>query len=110
MRFEVKLTNGNFGIDTPNNHIYITDLIPHLSSDVFGGSNSKLAAPKSVVLEYDGRRCETDVPSDSRTGKPRPFFRARAFIGRFFAHTGAKPGDTVVLNMLTPYHIELSLK
>ena len=110
MRFEVELTDGNFGSDTPNNHIYITDLIPHLPSDVFGGSNSKLAAPRLVVLEYDGRRCETDVPSDSRTGRPRHFFRARAFIGRFFSHTRAKPGDTVVLEMVTPYYIKLSLK
>jgi hypothetical protein len=110
MRFEVQLTDGNFGVDKPNNHIYITDLIPHLPADVFGGSNSKLRASKLMVLEYAGRRCETDVPSDSRTGKPRPFFRARAFIGSFFAHTRAKPGDTVVLDMVSPYHIKLSLK
>ncbi len=110
MRFEVELTEGNISGNTPNNHIYITDLLPHLPRDVFGGSNSKLAAPRSVVLEYDGRRCETDVPSDIRTGKPRPFFRARAFIGSFFEHTRAKPGDTVVLEMVSPYHIKLSLK
>ncbi|TCR81527.1 hypothetical protein EV561_11299 [Rhizobium sp. BK376] len=110
MRFEVELTDGNFGVDTPNNHIYITDLIPHLPRDVFGGSNAALKAPRSVVLEYNGRRCETDVPSDSRTGKPRPFFRARAFVGSFFAHSKAKPGDTVILEMVSPYHIKLSLK
>ncbi|NKL32147.1 hypothetical protein GFL92_36415 [Rhizobium leguminosarum bv. viciae] len=110
MRFEVVLTNGNFGLEGRNNHIYITDLIPHLPADVFGGSNSKSAAPKSMILEYDGRRCETDVPSDQRTGKPRPFFRARAFVANFFAHTRAKPGDTVILDLVSAYHIELSIK
>ncbi|MDE3796453.1 hypothetical protein I7G59_03795 [Sinorhizobium meliloti] len=110
MRFEVSLTEGNFGKEGRNNHIYIRDLLPHLPGDVIGGSTSAFPAPNMMTLEFNGRRCQTDVPTDKRTGKPRPFFRARSFIESFFNHTKAKPGDIVVFELLSPYHLRLSLK
>jgi hypothetical protein len=110
MKFEVTLTEGNFGKEGRNNHIYIDTFARHLPRDIVGGSTSKTAALKSIVLEYDGRRCSTDIPTDKRTGKPRPFFRARAFIRSFFAHVGARPGDIVVFDLISPYHLKMSLK
>lgn len=110
MRFEVTLTEGNFGKDGRNNHIYIDTFAGHLPRDIVGGSTGKTPAPKSIVLEYDGRTCETDIPTDKKTGKPRPFFRARAFVRNFFAHVRARSGDTVVFDLVSPYHLKMSLK
>lgn len=110
MKFEVELTEGNFGKEGRNNHIYIDSFMDYLPNDIIGGSTMKTPAPKLMTLEYDGRRCSTDIPTDRRTGKPRPFFRARAFIRNFFSHVRAKPGDTVLFELASPYHIKMSLK
>ncbi|MGH0230353.1 hypothetical protein NKZ03_30315, partial [Sinorhizobium meliloti] len=110
MRFEVKLTEGNFGKEGRNSHIYIRDLLAHLPKDIIGGSTSRLPAPSMMTLEYDGCRCQTDIPTDKRTGEARPFFRTRSFIASFFNHTKAKPGDIVVFELLSPYHLRMSLK
>jgi hypothetical protein len=110
MKFEVTLTEGNFGKERRNWHIYIDSFLDYLPKDIIGGSNSKSPALRMMTLEYNGGRCLTDIPTDKRTGKPRPFFRARAFIRKFFNHVGAKPGDTVIFDFVGPYRMTMELK
>ncbi|MCB1462635.1 MAG: hypothetical protein KDJ90_09485 [Nitratireductor sp.] len=110
MIFEVPLTEGNFGKSGRNNHVYIDTFVHALPKDIVGGSSRAFPAPRKITLEYDGYYCETDIPTDRRTGKPRPFFRARGFIGRFFDHVGARPGDVVVFELVSPYRLRMSLK
>lgn len=109
MIYEVELTDGNFGADTPNNHIYITPFRDRLPPDVVGGSTKRRLAPKLMTLEHDGLVCETDVPT-SKDGQLRNFFRSRSFARAFFDRTGAKAGDSVVFDHVSPYHMKLSLK
>lgn len=109
MVYESVLTHGNFGKTVANNHFYITSFIHQLPADVFGGSTKDKPAPSKMLLEYGSLKTETDVPS-TRAGKPRHFFRDRAFVGEFFRLTRAEPNDVVLLERVSDYHLRLSLK
>lgn len=44
----------------------------------------------------------TDIPTDARTGKPRSFFRKRAWVRDFFEKHRIKPGDTIAIERMGP--------
>jgi signal peptidase I len=107
--YESTLTPGNFTLQGQRPHIYISPFYRLLPRDVFGGTTKFNPAPKSVRLEFGALRTDTFVPTDQR-GRPRTFFQDRMFVREFFARTGAKPGDTVLFEEVTPYHFLLSLR
>ncbi|WP_208179844.1 hypothetical protein J4T85_006725 [Sinorhizobium medicae] len=107
--YKSTLTPGNFTLHGQRPHIYITPFYRLLPPDVFGGTTKFEPAPKSVLLEFGSLRTDTFVPTDQK-GRPRTFFQDRVFVREFFARTGAKPGDTVLFEQVTPYHFRLALR
>lgn len=107
--YESKLTPGNFTLNGTRPHIYVTPFYRHLPPDVFGGTSKYDPAPRSVRLEFGNLQTDTFVPTN-KNGKLRYFFEDRAFVREFFARTGAKPGDTVLFEQVTPYHFKLLLR
>lgn len=107
--YESTLTPGNFTLKGKWPHIYITPFYRKLPPDVFGGTSVHTPAPSRVRLEFGALRTDTFVPTDKK-GRPRTFFQDRNFVRDFFARTGAKPGDIVLFEEVTPYHFRLSLK
>lgn len=89
-------------------HIYITSFRDRLPADVFGGSTRNSRPEKQISLEYEDLRVDTYVPT-TEDGAPRNFFQNRSFVRAFFEETGAKIGDEVVFEELSPYQFKLSL-
>ena len=107
--YESTLTAGNFTLKGKWPHIYITPFYRKLPADVFGGTSVYTPAPRLVRLEFGALTTDTFVPTDKK-GRPRTFFQDRIFVREFFARTGAKPGDIVLFEEVTPNHFRLSLK
>lgn len=107
--YESELTPGNFTLKGKRPHIYITPFYRLLPSDVFGGTTKYDPAPRSVRLEFGALMTDTFVPTDQK-GRPRTFFQDRVFVREFFSRTRAAPGDTVLFELMTPYHFRLSLR
>jgi len=49
----------------------------------------------------------TDIPTDAKSGKPRRFFRKRAWVGEFFARHGIKPGDTIAIERVSSHRFRV---
>ncbi len=97
---ETVLTEGNL----KNNHFYLRGFIDRFPGDLVGGSNKASAAPRTALVQWGGNSpVETDIDGDKQ------FFRKRAWIGRFFANTGAKAGDAVVIEKAGPYRYSVKL-
>jgi hypothetical protein len=107
--YESELTAGNFTLGGKRPHIYITPFYRKLPTDVFGGTSVYTPASRLVRLGFGRLRTDTFVPTDKK-GRPRTFFQDRMFVRDFFALTGAKPGDVVLFEEVTPYHFRLSLR
>lgn len=107
--YESTLTPGNFTLQGKWPHIYITSFYRNLPPDVFGGTSLAEPAPRRVRLEFGDLWTDTFVPTN-KAGRPRTFFQDRTFVRAFFSRTGAKPGDVVLFEQVTPYHFRLSLR
>jgi len=81
------------------NHLYLTGHLDFFPADAFGPSSAKHGTGKPIRLDVEGlpEPVITDIPTDSRTGKARRFFRKRAWVGEFFAKHRIKPGDTIAI-------------
>jgi len=102
-----RVTAGNLR----NNHIYITGDHDFFPRDCVGGSNvtSGTGRPVAIELAGLGKRVETDIPVDARTGKPRHHFRARYWVRDFFAHHQIDAGDLLCLERLGTRSYRLSV-
>jgi hypothetical protein len=69
------------------NHLYLTGNTDFFPADCFGTSSAKGSLGKLLRLDVDGldEPVLTDIPTDPKSGKPRLFFRKRAWVRRFFA-------------------------
>lgn len=81
------------------NHFYLTGHADFFPADCYGASSEKGGTGKPLRLDVLGLPSPiyTDIPTDARTGKPRRFFRKRAWVGDFFSKHGIKPGDTIAI-------------
>ncbi len=50
----------------------------------------------------------TDIPTEAKTGKPRRFFRKRAWVREFFEKHGIKPGDTISIERITAHRFRIA--
>jgi hypothetical protein len=50
----------------------------------------------------------TDIPTEARSGKPRRFFRKRAWVREFFRKQGIRPGDTISIERINPHRFRVS--
>ena len=82
------------------NHLYLTGHGDFCPADCYGGSSEKNGTGKPLRLDVPGLSAPvyTDIPTDAKSGKPRRFFRKRAWVGEFFAKHGIKPGDAFAID------------
>lgn len=91
------LTQGN--ID--HNHIYLRDFFDRFPKDAVGGSNKADRAAREISIVWDGGPVvATDLDGTKK------LFRGRGWIGSFFRHNNARPGDRVVVEGDGPTDIE----
>lgn len=102
----IEVTAGNLR----NSHIYITGLHDFFPDDALGGSD-KNDAGRPVAIELDGlaRTVRTDIPRDSKTGRPRRQFRARGWAREFFSYHGVMPGDLLSLERMGKRNYRLAI-
>jgi len=89
-------------------HLYLTGHFDFFPADCFGRSIS--AEPgKLLRLDVDGLNDPiwTDIPTDADSGSPRAFFRKRTWVGQFYAKHNLRPGDSVCLEKIGPYHFRV---
>jgi hypothetical protein len=93
------------GVNAANlreNHLYLTGHTDFFPADCYGRSTEKDGTGIQLRLDVLGLPAPvyTDIPTEARSGKPRRFFRKRAWVGEFFAKHGIKPGDTIAIERL----------
>lgn len=82
------LSDGNLR----NAHFYLRDLVAAFPADAIGGPNSASGASGTVTIDWGGALpAVTDIDGTKR------IFRSRGWIRTFFERTGARAGDTVVI-------------
>ena len=97
----VRLTGGNIR----NGHIYLRTVERLLPPDVIGGPNASAAARRHLTVTFDpGPTIETDVAED------KMILRARDPVRTFFAASGAKEGDEVVITRTAPHALHIALR
>jgi DNA (cytosine-5)-methyltransferase 1 len=91
------------------NHLYLTGHGDFFPADCYGGSSVKKGTGKPVRLDVLGLHAPvyTDIPTEAKSGKPRRFFRKRAWVGEFFAKHGIKPGDTIAIERISSHHFRV---
>ncbi len=50
----------------------------------------------------------TDIPTEANSGKPRRFFRKRAWVREFFEKHGIKPGDTIAIERVSSHRFRVT--
>ena len=89
--------------------ITITPFRHHLPPDIIGGPSKRDAALRTLTLHYDHLTTEADLPTDSRTGKPRTFLRNRGEFTRRILDD-AQVGDVVIFEKLGTFEYRLYLE
>jgi hypothetical protein len=89
---------------TPGNlrqsHLYIHKHYDFFPPDCVGPSRKSAAANSGKVeIFLDGlnETVKTDIARDSKSGKPRAFFRERAWVRRLFEYHKISAGDMLAL-------------
>ncbi|PWK61977.1 hypothetical protein C7455_1012 [Roseicyclus mahoneyensis] len=96
----VEITQGN--ID--HNHIYLRSFFEKFPADAIGGSNRASAALREIAVDWGGDAIVmTDLDGAKR------FFRKRGWIREFFERTGAKAGESVLVEQTGPYSYRVSM-
>lgn len=92
------------------NHLYLTGHDDFFPADSYGGSSIKSLGGKLLRLDVEGlsKPVFTDIPTDAKTGKPRRFFRKRAWVREFFEKHSIKPGDTISIERVSPHRFRVA--
>ncbi len=92
------------------NHLYLTGHTDFFPADCYGASSSDKPATQLLRLDVAGlaEPVWTDIPTDSKTGKPRRFFRKRSWVRLFFQKHGIKPGDTIAIERMDSHHFRIT--
>lgn len=102
----IEISEGNIR----NSHIYITGLCDFFPTDAFGGpTEGQVGKPITIELTGLDREVQTDIPCDSRTGRPRRHFRARRWARDFFRYHDVRAGDKLRLDRTGIRRYRLSL-
>lgn len=96
-----RLTEGNLN----NNHFYLKGFLDAFPADTIGGSNADQAASRSLTIEWGGA-----TPEISDIDLSKRMFRKRGWVRKFFAASGAKVGDIVVVSLIAPYHVHVGVE
>ncbi len=92
------------------NHLYLTGHADFFPADCYGSASKTGRRGKLLRLDVDGLADPvwTDIPTEAKTGKPRRFFRDRAWAREFFAKHGIKPGDTVAIERVSSHRFRIT--
>jgi hypothetical protein len=104
----VVVTAGNLR----QSHFYIREHYDFFPPDCLGPSTKASAADRGeleILLDGLDEVVKTDIGTDGKTGKPRAFFRRRAWVRRFFEHHNVRPGDKLALERLGKRRYRLSV-
>ncbi len=95
-----------------NSHLYIRGHYDFFPPDCVGGAKKSARAPQGIEIFLDGlgETVATDIGTDAKTGKPRGFFRGRAWVRRFYEHHGVQAGAVVALDRLSHRKYRLSVQ
>ncbi len=79
-------------------------------SDVFGSSSVTKGLGKPITVRVEGflEPIETDIPTDSKTGKPRWIFRKRDWVKNFMRLNNLAAGNTITINRIDERTYEVS--
>jgi DNA (cytosine-5)-methyltransferase 1 len=91
-------------------HLYLTGHTDFFPADCYGASTAEGPRGKFIKLEVDGlpEPVMTDIPTEIKSGKPRRFFRKRAWVREFFARHGIKAGDTISIERLSSHRFRIA--
>jgi len=94
----VSVTKGN--ID--NDHFYISGHHDFFPKQVYGASSRKGGTGRAVKLLIEGLPdpVETDIAVNGTNGRPRNFFRRRAWVRLFFARHEIRQGDVIAIERI----------
>jgi len=69
-------------------------------TDAFGSSSLSKGTGKPITLQVEGLPdlIKTDIPTDSKTKKPRWIFRNRSWVKKFIAIHKIAPGQQITIN------------
>jgi hypothetical protein len=102
---------------TPGNlrqsHLYVREHYDFFPPDTIGPSRrSREGARRGIEIVLGGlnESVTTDIGTNAKTGKPRAFFRGRAWVRRFFEHHQIKPGGALCLERLDARRYHLSVE
>lgn len=92
------------------NHLYLTGHTDFFPADCYGAPTASGTPGKMLRLDVDGLAAPvmTDIPTDAKTGKPRRFFRKRAWVREFFDKHCIKPGDTISIERITAHRFRIA--
>ncbi len=92
------------------NHLYLTGHDDFFPADCYGSPSAKDGVGALLRLDVAGVSDPifTDIPTELASGKPRRFFRRRAWVREFFARHNIKPGDTISVERLGSHHFRIS--
>ncbi|MCV2890670.1 ASCH domain-containing protein [Ruegeria aquimaris] len=95
------ITGGNLR----NSHFYIGDFLDKFPADSIGGSSKEDAGSRDITVDWGGpSTVMTDIDRTKR------MFRKRGWVRQFFLASGAREGDTVVVNASAPYHVHVHVE
>jgi hypothetical protein len=72
--------------------------------DTVGSSSRKKGVGIPIIIKAEGllQPIKTDIPSDNKSGKPRGFFRDRAWVKNFVKINKLNSGDKITVCHITP--------
>lgn len=91
-------------------HLYITGHADLFPADCYGAPSERAGSGKPIQLDVLGlpEPVVTDIPTDAKTGKPRRFFRKRAWVKEFFDTNDIQAGDTVCIEQTGQRRFKIS--
>jgi len=91
-------------------HLYLTGQLDFFPADAFGPPSEKDGSGKALRLDIEGisEPIYTDIPTELKTGKPRRFFRRRAWVREFFQKHKIKHGDMIAIEKLGSHRYRIS--
>lgn len=94
----VSITRGNLR----NHHIYLSGHFDFFPQACYGNSSKAKGTGSQLTLRVDGlpKAIETDIARDGKNGRPRNFFRKRAWVRKFFEKHEIREGDVVAIERI----------
>lgn len=101
----VRLTEANLR----QSHLYLNGAADIFPKECIGPSSAKEGLGRELLLAVEGfdEPVLTDIPADRTTGKPRDFFRKRAWVRRFFEKHKLHAGDEIAIERLGRFEFSI---